>query len=36
MASSFVMESDNHGGTMVLADAAQAGNPSLLTNPFHA
>ena len=26
MASSFVMESDHHGGTMVLADATQSGN----------
>ena len=36
MASSFVMESDNHGGTMVLADAVRSGSQSLLTNPHHA
>ena len=36
MASSFVMESDNHGGTMVVADAAQSGSQAQLTNPHHA
>jgi hypothetical protein len=36
MASSFVMESDNHGGTAVLADATQSGNQSLLSMPHHA
>jgi hypothetical protein len=35
MASSFVMESDNHGGTMVLADVAQSANQPLLTHPQH-
>ena len=37
MASSFAMESDNHGGTMVSAEAAaQANNQSPLSNPHHA
>jgi len=35
MASSFVMGSDNHGGTFV-ADAAQSGSQTQLTNPQHA
>ena len=30
------MESDNHGGTMVVAAASQTGNHSLLVNPQHA
>ena len=30
------MESDNHGGTMVVTEASQASNQSLLTNPQHA
>jgi hypothetical protein len=36
MASSFVMESDHHGGTMVLAEATQSWNQPLLANPQHA
>ena len=36
MASSFVMESDNHGGTLVLADATPSTSQVLLTNPHHA
>ena len=36
MASSFVTESDYHGGTMVLAQATQSGNQPLLANPQHA
>jgi hypothetical protein len=36
MASSFVMESDNHGGTMVVAETSQAGNQTLLTASQHA
>jgi hypothetical protein len=35
MASSFVMESDHHCGTIVLADATQSGTQSLLANPHH-
>jgi hypothetical protein len=35
MASGFVMGSDNHGGTMIFADAAQSANQPLLTNPQH-
>jgi hypothetical protein len=30
------MESDNHGDTIVLAEAAQSSNQSLLTKPYHA
>jgi hypothetical protein len=30
------MESDNYGGTMMVAEAPQAGNQSLLTNAHHA
>jgi hypothetical protein len=33
--SSFVMESDNHGGTMVVTAASQIGNQSVLANPHH-
>ena len=36
MASSFVMESDHRGGTMVLAEAIDLGNQPLLANPHHA
>ena len=36
MASSFVMASDNHGGTMVVTAASQIGNQALLANPLHA
>ena len=36
MASSFVMESDHHGGTMVLADGTQSGNQPVLANPQRA
>jgi hypothetical protein len=36
MASSFVMESDNHGGTMVVAEASQTSNHTLLTTAQHA
>ena len=36
MASSFAVESDNHGGTMVVAEALQSGTQSLLANPQHA
>ena len=36
MASSFVMESDNHGGTMVVAEASQTSNQTLLTTSQHA
>jgi hypothetical protein len=36
MASSFATVSDNSGGTMVVTEASQAGNQSLLTNPQHA
>ena len=36
MASSFVMESDNHGGTMVVAEASQTSNQTLLTSSQHA
>jgi len=35
MASSFAVIGDNHGGSMVVAEAAQSGNQSLLTNPQH-
>jgi len=35
MASSFAMESDHHGGTMVVAEAPQTGT-QLLSNPQHA
>ena len=35
MASCFAAESDNHGGTMVVAEAPQAGDQSLLSNPHH-
>ena len=35
MASSFVLGSDNHGGTMILAEGAQTASQSLLTNPAH-
>ena len=33
MASSFAAASDNHGGTMVVAETPQAGDQSLLSNP---
>jgi len=36
IASSFALASDNHGGTMVVAEATQPGNQSLLTHPQHA
>ena len=36
MASSFVMESDNHGGTMVVAEASQTSTQTLLTSSQHA
>ena len=36
MASSFVMEGDNHGGTMVVAEASQTSNQTLLTTSQHA
>ena len=36
MASSFAMAGDNHGGTMVLAEAAQPSDHSLLSSPQHA
>ena len=36
MASSFVMESDNHGGTMVVAQASQTSTQTLLTSSQHA
>jgi len=36
MASSFVTESDAHGGTMVVAETAHTGNQSVLANPQHA
>jgi hypothetical protein len=36
MASSFVTESDAHGGTMVVADTSHTGNQSVLANPQHA
>ena len=35
MASSFAMESDNHGGTMVISEASQTANHSVLANPSH-
>jgi hypothetical protein len=35
MASSFAVVGDNHGGSMVVAEASQSGNQSLLTNPHH-
>ena len=35
MASSFAAASDNHGGTMVVAEAPQASDQSLLSNPHH-
>jgi hypothetical protein len=35
MASSFALLGDNHGGSMVVAEASQSGNGSLLTNPHH-
>jgi hypothetical protein len=35
MASSFALLGDNHGGTMIVADAAQNGSQSLLANPHH-
>ena len=35
MASCFAAESDNHGGTMVVAETPQAGDQSLLSNPHH-
>jgi hypothetical protein len=35
IASSFALASDNHGGTMVVAEAIQPGNQSLLTHPQH-
>jgi hypothetical protein len=35
MASSFAAESDNHGGTMVVAEAPQVGGQPLLSNPHH-
>ena len=35
MASSFAAASDNHGGTMVVAEAPQAGGQPLLSNPHH-
>jgi hypothetical protein len=35
IASSFVMGSDNHGGTILLTTAAESGNQSLLTHPQH-
>ena len=35
IASSFAMASDNHGGTMVVAEATESGNQSLLTHPQH-
>ena len=36
MASSFVTASDNHGGTIVLAEAAMPNGQSPLSNPHHA
>jgi hypothetical protein len=36
IASSFALASDNHGGAMVVAEASQIENQSLLTNPKHA
>ena len=36
MASSFVTESDDHGGTMVVAEASQTANQLLLTASQHA
>ena len=35
MASTFVLEGDNHGGTMVVTAASQTGIQSLLANPQH-
>jgi hypothetical protein len=35
MASSFVTESDAHGGTMVVAEASPGGSQAVLTNPQH-
>ena len=35
MASSFATASDNHGGTMVLAQAATPNDQALLSNPHH-
>jgi hypothetical protein len=35
MASSFAVVGDNHGGSMVIAEASQSANQSLLTNPHH-
>ena len=35
MASSFALESDNHGGTMVVTEVAQVANQSLLATPHH-
>jgi hypothetical protein len=35
MASSFAVMGDNHGGSMVIAEASQSANQSLLTNPHH-
>jgi hypothetical protein len=36
IASSFVMSSDSHGGTLLVAEALQGGHQSLLTSPQHA
>ena len=36
MASSFAMTSDNHGGTMLVTEAAHPDDQSLLSNPHHA
>ena len=35
IASSFAVAGDNHGGTMVVAEASQSGIQPLLTNPQH-
>jgi hypothetical protein len=35
IASSFVLESDNHGGTLVVTDTSQVANQSLIANPHH-
>jgi len=35
MASSFAVVGDNHGGSLVIAEASQSVNQSLLTNPHH-
>ena len=36
IASSFALESDNHGGTMVVTEPSQVATQMLLTSPHHA